>query len=271
MALRIEDYALISDETTVALVGRDGSIDWLCLPEIDSSACFAALLGAPENGRWLIAPRGEVTATSRRYLGPTMILETEFTTEEGRVAVIDFMPIVERGGPQSDLIRIVEGREGAVPMCTDLVVRFGYGRVVPWVQHDGQSMFAIAGSQAVELDSPVQLEGHDLRSTAEFVVEAGARVPFILTHYISYGQKPTPARCRDGAAHDRAVLDGVGRPLCRHVALARAGRALALDPEVADPRAFGRHRRRRHLLAAGGAGRRGATGITGSAGSGMPP
>ena len=131
MAQRIEDYALIGDCQTAALVGRDGSIDWLCLPRFDSGACFAALLGTPDNGRWQIAPTAPVRRTARRYIGDTLVLETEFTTDVGVVAVIDFMP-VRQGVP--DLVRIVEGRKGTVPVRTELVMRPDYGLVVPWVQ-----------------------------------------------------------------------------------------------------------------------------------------
>ena len=133
MALRIEDYALIGDTHTVALVGRDGSIDWLCVPRIDSDACFAALLGNTDNGRWLLAPEGEIRASRRRYQGDSLILETEFETATGTCAVIDFMPV---GGDCDavDLVRLVEGRSGEVAMATELVLRFDYGTTVPWVQ-----------------------------------------------------------------------------------------------------------------------------------------
>jgi len=142
MGSRIEDYAIIGDCQTAALVGRDGSIDWLCLPRFDSPACFAALLGTPENGRWLLAPAGEVLGVRRRYRGDTLVLETEFETASGRAAVIDFMP------PRTeavDLIRIVEGRSGQVPMRFDFVVRFDYGSIVPWVRHVEGGIRATAG------------------------------------------------------------------------------------------------------------------------------
>src|SRR4051794_31116738 len=132
MALRIEDYALIGDCETDALVGRNGSIDWLCVPRFDSPACFAALLGTPENGRWRIAPMGEIKNVRRQYREGTLILETEFETDDGgRVAVIDFMPPRGSGLDAADVVRIVEGRRGAVRCQTDLVVRFDYGSIVP--------------------------------------------------------------------------------------------------------------------------------------------
>src|SRR6516162_10101063 len=131
MALRIEDYALIGDCHTAALVGRNGSIDWLCLPRFDSGACFASLLGNPEHGRWLISPAGEVRAVRRSYRDDTLVLETEFETADGIVALIDFMPARER---DPNVVRIVEGRRGSVRMQLELVIRFDYGSIVPWVR-----------------------------------------------------------------------------------------------------------------------------------------
>ena len=133
MALRIEDYALIGNMHTAALAGIDGSIDWLCMPRFDSPACFAALLGTPDNGRWLIAPRDQQTQTRRRYRDETLVLETEFQCAGGTVVVIDFMPVAQRVG-KVDLVRVVEGRAGRVPMRTELILRFDYGRIVPWVR-----------------------------------------------------------------------------------------------------------------------------------------
>src|SRR5665213_3481555 len=128
MALRIENYALVGDCHTAALVGKDGSIDWLCLPRFDSGACFAALLGTPENGWWMLAPAGKVKATRRTYRGDTLVLETEFETDDGVVALIDFMPVRES---VPDLVRIVEGRRGSVPMRMELTIRHDYGSIVP--------------------------------------------------------------------------------------------------------------------------------------------
>ncbi|HEY1186113.1 MAG TPA: trehalase-like domain-containing protein, partial [Gemmata sp.] len=158
MGLRIEDYALIGDCQTAALVGNDGSIDWLCLPRFDSDACFAALLGGPENGRWRIAPRATVRTVRRRYRGPTLVLETEFETAEGTVAVTDFMPVRER---EPDVVRIVEGRRGVVPMRMELTARFDYGSVVPWVRRTADGLSAIAGPSALRVRTAVPMHGED--------------------------------------------------------------------------------------------------------------
>src|SRR5690242_18366375 len=131
MALPIEDYALIGDCHTGALVGRDGSIDWLCLPRFDSGACFAALLGTPEHGRWLIQPAEPIRSIKRRYRGDTLILETDFVTDSGEVTLIDCMPPRTE---EPDLVRLVVGRRGRVPLRSELVIRFDYGAVVPWVR-----------------------------------------------------------------------------------------------------------------------------------------
>ncbi len=152
MALPIEDYALIGDTETAALVGIDGSIDWLCLPRFDGSACFAALLGDEEHGRWLLAPAADDATVTRRYRGDTLVLETEFTTAEGTVAVIDFMPIRE-GVPS--VIRVVEGRSGTVRMHTDLRMRFDYGSIVPWVRRIDGGILAVGGCDAVVVRTSV--------------------------------------------------------------------------------------------------------------------
>jgi GH15 family glucan-1,4-alpha-glucosidase len=183
MALRIEDYALIGDRHTGALVGRDGSIDWLCLPRFDSGACFAALLGTHENGRWLIRPRTEVKAVRRRYRGDSLVLETEFETAEGVVAVIDFMPARDQN---PNLIRIVEGRKGNVPMRMELTVRFDYGSIVPWVHRNDCGISAIAGPDELTILSPVPLHGEEHSTAAEFTADAGKRVPFSLNWHPSH-------------------------------------------------------------------------------------
>jgi GH15 family glucan-1,4-alpha-glucosidase len=197
MALRIEDYALIGDCKTAALVGRDGSIDWLCWPRFDSAACFAALLGKPENGRWLIAPKDAQLATSRRYRPGTLVLETEFRTETGSAAVIDFMP----PGDGADLVRIVAGHSGRVVFKTELVVRFNYGAAVPWVdRRDDGSINAIAGPERLVLRTPVALRGEDLRTVGEFAVEAGQSIPFALSYGASFRSPPPAIDCRDALA-----------------------------------------------------------------------
>ncbi len=189
MPLRIEDYGLIGDTQTAALVGRDGSIDWLCLPHFDSGACFAALLGSPEHGRWLIRPDTNVLATTRQYRPNTLILETDFATDAGDVRVIDFM--TPRDG-EPDLIRIVEGLRGEVRMHLELVIRFDYGSIVPWVRKIDGHIRAIGGPDALSLWTDVATEGRGLTTQAEFTVRAGERVPFVLMWHPSHAPSPTP-------------------------------------------------------------------------------
>ena len=179
MPLPIEGYALIGDCHTAALVGRDGSIDWLCLPRFDSGACFAALLGGPEHGRWLIAPAAAVAAVRRRYRADTLVLETEFETADGAVRIIDCMP---RLGHRRDVLRIVEGLRGRVKMRMDLVIRFDYGSIVPWVRRSGDVLMATAGPDTLELRTGVAVRGENMKSVAEFDVGEGERIPFAL-HY----------------------------------------------------------------------------------------
>ena len=184
MSARIEDYALIGDGETAALVCRDGSIDWLCWPRFDSAACFAALLGDARNGRWRIGPRDPPARVARRYREGTLILETEFETDTGSVTLIDFMP--PRTGA-SDLIRIVRGERGRVALRLDLVLRFDYGRSVPWVtQLDDSRLRAIAGPDMVVLQSPVPLHGADLTTMGEFEVDAGESCAFVMTYSASH-------------------------------------------------------------------------------------
>ncbi len=189
MPSRIEDYALIGDCESAALVARDGSIDWLCLPRFDSPACFAALLGTPDHGRWRIAPAAEPRAIRRAYRGDTLILETEYETDDGVVALIDCMP-PRPGTPV--VIRVVEGRRGRVPMHMDLAIRFDYGTRVPWVRRTMDGMRAVCGPDALELRTPVPLTGRDLRTVADFTVAAGERVPFVAEWYASHASEPPP-------------------------------------------------------------------------------
>jgi GH15 family glucan-1,4-alpha-glucosidase len=189
MSLKIEDYAIIGNTCTVALVGNNGSIDWWCVPRFESPACFAALLGDEKNGRWLIAPKGEVKRRSRRYRGDSLILETEFETADGVVALIDFMPIHERIG-QVDIVRIVEGRGGRVPMHMEAAFRFDYGHVIPWVTTREGSLRAIAGPDAIKLRASVAMRGEDFTTKADFSVEQGQRIPFTLTYYPSHEWEP---------------------------------------------------------------------------------
>ena len=179
----IEDYAMIGDMQTAVLVGRDSSMDWACLPDFDSAACFAALLGDEQNGCWTMRPaEGDPRATRRRYRGQTLILESEWDTDTGTVRVIDFMP--PRGGTPH-VVRIVEGVSGSVRMETDLRLRFDYGHVVPWVHRAGTELVAIAGPDAVWLSTPVPLQGHNFTHDATFTVTAGQRVPFVMTWHPS--------------------------------------------------------------------------------------
>jgi GH15 family glucan-1,4-alpha-glucosidase len=190
MPSRIEDYALIGDLQTTALVGRDGSIDWLCWPRFDSDACFAALLGGSEHGRWLIASRDSEAKTTRRYRDDTLILETRFETSSGAAVVVDFMP---PRGRASDIVRLVIGERGEIPLRTELVVRFGDGASVPWVTRIATGVWqAIAGPDMVILHTSVPMHGENLKSVADFTVRAGETLSFVLT-YVPSHLEPPPA------------------------------------------------------------------------------
>ena len=184
----IEDYALLGDCQSAALVSRGGSIDWLCFPRFDSPACFAALLGDENNGRWLLAPRDAPSAVTRKYRHDTLILETEHTTEGGRVLVIDAMLV---GSERPTLIRVVRGLEGKVTMRSELVIRFDYGSIVPWVTRDVfGGLKAVAGPDALRLHTTVPLKGADMKTVAEFDVAAGQEVPFVLVWSASEEEPP---------------------------------------------------------------------------------
>ncbi len=184
---RIEDYALIGDLHTAGLISANGSMDWLCLPHFDSPACFAALLDSPEAGRWLLAPASENATPTRRYRDDTLVLETEWRSEEGSVRVTDFMPPRD---DRVDIVRIVEGLSGSVPMRGELVLRFDYGQVVPWVRKDERGISAVAGPDAAYLDTPAPVRGEDWRSISDFTVHAGERVPFVVTWTRSHLPRP---------------------------------------------------------------------------------
>jgi GH15 family glucan-1,4-alpha-glucosidase len=222
MSQRIEDYALIGNQRTAALVGRDGSIDWLCLPRFDAPACFAALLGTPEHGRWLLAPRGRSTVrTKRRYRDRTLILETDFETSDGAVRIVDCMPLWPG---RTDVVRVVEGLRGRVPMETELVIRCGYGSVVPWVRRIDGVLMATAGPESFEFRSAVPVHGKDFTTVGTFSIARGDRLSFVLTHFPSHEPRPVPidpeaaiatteaawrawcARCRYDGRWDDAVL-----------------------------------------------------------------
>ena len=179
----IEDYAMLGDMRTAALVDRRGSVDWMCLPRFDSPACFAALLGNEEHGHWLLRPAGESLRIERRYREGTLVLETEHRTAEGAIRLIEFMT---PDSPTPQLVRIVEGIEGEVPMQMRLVVRFDYGSVVPWARRSGDTHLYVGGPDSLCLHSPVPVHGENFASVAEFRVRAGERIPFVLSYQPSH-------------------------------------------------------------------------------------
>jgi GH15 family glucan-1,4-alpha-glucosidase len=186
---RIEDYALIGNLRTSALVGRDGSIDWLCAPRFDDAACFSALLGTPEQGRWIIAPAHETRRISRRYRDDSLVLETTFTTSTGTVRVTDLMPI---WGERTDVVRIVEGVRGKVKMRMELALRFGYGEVIPWVHRVDDALLATGGACSAEIRSLLDTHGKDYSTVADFTVSRGERLPFVVTFFPSHAPRPVP-------------------------------------------------------------------------------
>jgi GH15 family glucan-1,4-alpha-glucosidase len=189
MSKPIEDYALIGDCHTAALIAKDGTIDWLCLPHFDSGACFAALIGTAENGYWSMRPSGQIRTTKRQYRGDTLILETEFQTDAGTVVLTDCM--IQRDG-QPELVRVVEGKRGQVEMKMELVLRFDYGSVVPWVRRSERGITAIAGPDMVSLRTGVPLRGENFKTMTEFTVSEGQQVAFDLTWYPSNRDEPPP-------------------------------------------------------------------------------
>jgi GH15 family glucan-1,4-alpha-glucosidase len=197
---RIEDYAIVGDLHTAALISTEGSIDWLCLPRFDSPACFNALLDTPAAGRWLLAPAGGGECTRRRYRKGTLILETEWETPDGRVKVIDFMPPRDE---VADIVRIVVGIRGTVRMRGELALRFDYGHIVPWVRHDHYGIHAIAGPDAAYLVTEAPLRGEHMQTVSDFKVRAGERVPFVLTWRPSHLDRPR-------TVHPEEVLDSTG-------------------------------------------------------------
>ena len=206
MPSRIEDYAIIGNCETAALVARNGSMDWLCVPRFDSGACFAALLGDPRHGRWLLAPTDDSPVVTRRYRGATLILETTFETSDGAVCIVDCM--TRRDGIL-DVVRLVRGLRGTVPMRTELVVRFDYGFIVPWVsrQEDGRLQF-IAGPDRLLLDTQVELRGEDMRTVGTFAVSAGEEISFTLSWTPSYRPAPPPLLFADALAEAETFWTG---------------------------------------------------------------
>jgi GH15 family glucan-1,4-alpha-glucosidase len=189
MPLPIENYALIGDCHTAALVGCDGSIDWLCLPRFDSAACFAALLGKPEHGRWQITPSAEIKAVRRRYRSDTLILETDFETARGSVRLIDFMVLSDE---RWDVVRTVQGLSGEAALRMELIVRFDYGSVVPWVRRRGDVLLITAGPDTLELKASTAVSGENLKTVAEFTVSAGKHESFVLNYHPSHLRSPEP-------------------------------------------------------------------------------
>jgi GH15 family glucan-1,4-alpha-glucosidase len=204
MPLPLEQYGLIGDFQTAALVGADGSIDWLCLPRFDSGACFAALLGSDENGHWRIAPRAEKPKTTRRYREGTLILETLFETAEGAVRLVDFMP---PRAHQPEIVRIVEGVRGRVPMSMKLVLRFDYGWIVPWVHRKGDEIVVLAGSDEMVLRSPVETRGENLSTLAEFEIEEGQSLEFILGWHPAEVEEPHLRKPGEALAQTQAMWE----------------------------------------------------------------
>ena len=189
MPALIEDYALIGDCETAALVGRDGSIDWFCAPRFDAGACFAALLGTPDHGRWRIAPVEPVVRVSRAYRRDSLVLETTFETASGVVTLIDCMPVRTA---RPEIVRLVRGVQGRVRLRVDLTIRFDYGSVTPWVRAEEDGISAVGGPDAVRVRTPVRLHGEGWATTAEFVVDEGAAVPFVLSWHPSHAAAPAP-------------------------------------------------------------------------------
>jgi GH15 family glucan-1,4-alpha-glucosidase len=198
MPLPIEKYALIGDCHTAALVGSDGSMDWLCLPRFDSGACFAALLGGPEHGRWLLAPAAEPRGARRGYRGNTLILETDFDTADGSVRVIDFMPLSDH---RWDIVRIVQGLSGRVTVRMELQVRFDYGSIVPWAHRSGETLLFTAGPDTLELAASVAVEGENMKTVAEFCVSAGERQSFVLNY------RPSHIETQEAIDADQALIE----------------------------------------------------------------
>jgi GH15 family glucan-1,4-alpha-glucosidase len=224
VATRIEDYAFIGDLQTAALVGSDCSVDWCCFPRFDSGACFAALLGTPDNGRWKLAPMLRPRRTERRYRHDTLILETVFETDDGTVRVIDFMP---PRGEAPDIVRIAEGMDGRVRMRSELVLRFDYGHVVPWVRRVDHARVAIAGPDALAFRTPIELRGENMTTVGEFTLTEGDRVPFVLTWFPSHRDLPDEVDAEqalrdteeywhewaDGCEHDRGYHEEIHQSL----------------------------------------------------------
>ncbi len=247
LPLRIEDYGLIGDCTTAALIGREGSLDWLCWPRFDSGACFAALLGDESNGRWRMGPAVGNARSDRGYRDSTMVLETRFYDDAGDFAVIDFMPI---GGKTSSVIRIVEGRRGTSKVRMSMMLRFDYGASVPWVEAIDGGIVAIAGPNLVVLRASVPMHGEHFSTIAEFDIEQGQRVDLRdeLRRLASAAAGST--RCRRRTTQDGSLLARMGRPLPMQRQIRRRHAAFAAHVESAHVHRNRRHGRRADDIAA---------------------
>ncbi len=256
--LSIEDYALIGDCRTAALVGRDGSIDWLCFPRFDSAACFAALLGGAEHGRWLLAPSAKIKSARRQYLDDSLVLETEFQTARGRVRVIDFMPVSDE---RWDVVRIVEGMSGTVAMRMELIVRFDYGSIVPWVRRVNDLLLLTAGPDTLELAASVKFAGENMKTVAEFSVRKGQRESFVLNY------RPSHFATRPSIDSSKSLKRTLSRwhrwsARCRYRGRWRSGGIAFTDYlKGADLQADRRHGRSADDFPAGAGGRRAQLGL----------
>ena len=262
MPLPLERYGLIGDTQTAALVGDDGSIDWLCLPRFDSAACFAALLGGPEHGRWLIAPAGEIRARRRRYRPNSLVLETEYDVDGGTVRVTDVMPPRQT---DPDLVRVVEGVRGEVRMRMELVVRYDYGYVSPWIRSIDGVWRLIAGPDAIAFTAGqgVEVTREDANVYADFTVKPGERIPFTLVwHRVERGRARTDRRARGDRGHRWLVVRLAASEHGWRGAVARRGRAFLHHLESAHVRADRRHCRVADDVAAGGDRRRAQLGLS---------
>ena len=245
---KIEDYAFLSDTQTGALVSREGCVDWLCFPRFDSPACFASLLGDKKNGHWLFSPEEKIDKVSRRYRGDTLILETEIETASGAVRLIDFMP---PRGKNPDIVRIIEGLRGEVRMQMELIIRFEYGSVIPWVRKAHDGLEAIAGPDGLILRTPIETQGKDLTTVAEFTVKKG-RARSVCSDLVCIARR-TGARDQSGARFARhgKILERVGETLPARRSVDGSGGAFAYYAERADLRADWRDCCRANHFAAG--------------------
>src|SRR5215207_6784550 len=255
----LEDYGLIGDQQAAALVGRDGAVDWLCLPRFDSPSCFSALLGDERHGRWLVAPAGEVRTTSRRYRPGTLVLETDFETADGVVRVIDFMP--RRGAGPPRLMRVVEGLRGRVPMRMELALRPDYGAIVPWLESEPDGVIATAGPDAFRLSTVLPLDLEEATIRASFVAVEGAPERLTLSWNLSYEESPPVEDADSALARTEAWWREWSGRCAYRGPLSRRGADLAHRAQGDDVRDDRRRDRGAHDLVAGGHRRRAELGL----------